>query len=133
MSSARTLSQADLLAESKERFGDDWLNWAFTCPNCGDTATGRDFTVALTNYPRKGPGDNDVQAHHILGQECIGRTLGALSGPPTGDQGRSRAERGCDWTAYGLIHGPWEVTLPEGGSVWCFPLADAPAPAEVRA
>lgn len=127
----RTLTQAELIAECKNRFGDDWLTWAFKCPNCGDTATGLDFTVALNNHPRKDPGGNDVQAHQILGQECIGRILGALSGSPTSDQGCGRAARGCDWAAYGLIPGPWEIVLPEGGSVWAFPLADAPAPAEV--
>jgi hypothetical protein len=129
----RILTQAALIAEAKERFGEDPMTWAFKCPNCGDVATGLDFTAALNNHPRKGPDGNDVQVHHILGQECIGRTLGALSGSPTGDQGRSRAERGCDWAAYGLISGPWEIVLPEGGSVWSFPLADTPAPAEVKA
>lgn len=126
----RTLAQDELLAQLKERFGDNWLNWAFTCPNCGDTATGLDFTVALDNHPRKHRDGSDVHAHEILGQECIGRTTGALAGRPTLDSGRSRAERGCDWAAYGLFRGPWEITLPDGNSMWSFPLADVPAQPE---
>jgi hypothetical protein len=66
----------------------------------------------------------DVGHPDRAGQECIGRHLGALS--PTSDQGRSRAERGCDWAAYGLICGPWTVVMPDGHEVHSFPLADAP-------
>ncbi|MGW6502930.1 VVA0879 family protein [Nonomuraea angiospora] len=129
----RKLTQDELLAEAAQRFGKAPLTWAFTCPNCGDTATGADFDAALNNHPRTHPNGNHVRYWEILGQECIGRHLGALDGPPTQDSGRARAERGCDWAAYGLIRGPWEILLPDGESIWCFPLADAPAPAEVRA
>jgi hypothetical protein len=42
------------------------------------------------------------------------------------------AERGCDWTAYGLIPGPWEIVFPAEGDVpgrtmRSFPFADAGA------
>ncbi|MGP3917643.1 VVA0879 family protein [Nonomuraea sp. 10N515B] len=120
----RKLTHAEFLAEAEKRFGKDPLKWAFACPNCSDTATGLDFTVALTSHPRTDAHGREVRYWEILGQECIGRTLGALSGDPTTDQGRGRAERGCDWAAYGLIRGPWEIVLPEGQSIWCFPLAD---------
>jgi hypothetical protein len=114
MSEHRKLTQAELLAEAKERFGDDPLDFAFKCPRCGDVATIRDFP-------------KDKRA--VAGQECIGRHLGALEGEPTNDSGRSRAKRGCDWAAYGLIRGPWEIVMPDGHSAWGFPLADAPASA----
>lgn len=106
-----TWTQAELLAEAKRRFGEDPRDWAFRCPRCGDVATARDFKQA----------DADP---NCIGQECIGRHLGALKGPPTDDGGRSIAKRGCDWAAYGLIGGPWMVELPNGKTLPSFPLAD---------
>lgn len=112
MTENRKLTQDELVAEAKERFGNDPLDYAFQCPNCGDVAKIRDF-----------PDGTKERA----GQECLGRHLGALSGPPTQDSGRKRAERGCDWAAYGLFRGPWEIVMPDGHSAWSFPLAEAHA------
>jgi hypothetical protein len=88
-------TQAELMAEGRARFGDDPLTWAFVCPSCGDVATLRDFQDAT----------GDIA---LAGQECIGRSLGALLKPPSN-------ERGCDWAAYGLLPGPWIVVLPAHG------------------
>lgn len=93
-------TQAELMAEARARFGDDPLDFAFVCPSCDDVATIRDFKEAGGPY--------------LAGQGCIGRLLGALSGPPT---------RGCDWAAFGLIGGPWQIVLPGGKKVWSFRLA----------
>lgn len=107
-SQVRKLTQAELMAEAKERFGDDWMKWAFCCPRCGDVASFGDFKEAGAEA-------------HLAGQECIGRTLGAL--------GNGEYEgRGCDWCAYGLLRGPWEVVVPADEekaerSIWSFPLA----------
>ena len=117
----RTLTQAELIAEAAERFGPDPMKWAFICPSCGDTATGQDFREALTDNPRTRHRTGEtVIASDLLGQECIGRTLGALA---TSDD--KYAGRGCTWTAYGLFSGPWEITLPSGRSMHGFPLAPA--------
>lgn len=105
-------TQKELLAEAKRRFGDDPLDWAFVCPTCGDVATARDFKAAGGDPNR-------------IGQECIGRSMGALSGAPTKDGGRSKASRGCDWCAYGLFRGPWIITMPDGREVGSFRLAEA--------
>jgi hypothetical protein len=113
----RTLTQAELVAEAKARFGNDPAQWAFTCPACGDTATGRDFRDALAAHPRTRKGE-PVVASDLLGQECIGRVLGALRVPANEYRGR-----GCDWCAFGLISGPWAVVQPDGRKIPCFPLA----------
>jgi hypothetical protein len=56
------------------------------------------------------------------GQECIGRSLGAL------DISKPRYDgRGCNWAAYGLLPGPWTIVMDDGHEVHSFPLADAPA------
>lgn len=123
-SKGRTLTQAELLAELQARFGHDPMNWAFQCPSCGDVATGRDFREALAAHPRHERGQA-VTASDVLGQECIGRTLGALS-----KSGGKYKGRGCDWCAYGLFGGPWTVTLPDGGTMRCSPLAPAPVARE---
>jgi predicted RNA-binding Zn-ribbon protein involved in translation (DUF1610 family) len=94
----REMTYATFKAEATERFGPDQLTWPFRCPNCGDVATARDFMAAGADPCR-------------TGQECIGRTLRTLR------QGDPRAERGCDWTAYGLIPGPWEIVFPAEGDV----------------
>lgn len=94
------LTHADLVEEAVERFGADAMQWAFQCPNCGDIATCREFLDAT--------GTNGA-----VGQECIGRHVEG---------------RGCDWTAYGLIPGPWAVTTAGGKVIRSFPLAPAPEP-----
>jgi hypothetical protein len=127
MSEARKLTQEELLTEARARFGDNPLDWAFRCPHCGDVATGNDFSEALAKHPRKNRDGSATMTSDIIGQECIGRTLGALKGPAGTSGGRGEAPRGCDWCAYGLFPGPWEIVLPGGRSMHAFPLADAAA------
>ncbi|MFC8676715.1 VVA0879 family protein [Streptomyces griseorubiginosus] len=116
----RKLTQAELLEEARARFGDDPLQWAFICPSCRDVATGQDFQQALAANPRKHTTGQDVSATDIVGQECIGRSLGAL------DKRQTYTGRGCTFVAYGLIPGPWEVALSNGRTMRTFPLARAP-------
>ena len=112
---ARTLTHEQLRAEAAARFGPDPMGWAFQCPACGDVATLRDFRASGGNPNR-------------AGQECIGRLLG--SGPA--EHGKpAQGVRGCDWAAYGLIPGPWAVTIPASygrpaTTLRAFPLAPAP-------
>lgn len=111
----RKLTQDELMTEATARFGTDPMKFAFQCPRCSDVASLQDFKDAGAS-----PG--------MAGQECIGRTLGALK-KEHGPNGEKYAGRGCDWTAYGLLRGPWEVVVPAEGdkperSVWGFPLAD---------
>lgn len=125
--SGYTITQTELVAMAKERFGDDPKTYAFQCPNCQDIASIGDFIEAGA----------DPSA---AGQECIGRSLNALKGAPTNDSGKSKG-RGCDWSAYGLFGGPWRIVLPgapepgrEAGPepdthiAYSFPLAPAPEP-----
>lgn len=105
----RKLTQNQLLAEVRERFGDDPMDWAFTCPTCQTVTTGRELSDALKAYPRRNRNGDKTITSDLLGRECIGRT---------------HPEMGCDWAAYGLFRGPWEVELPDGESQWCFPIAD---------
>jgi len=108
----RKLTQAELMAEAKERFGEDVMTWAFRCPSCGDVASLGDFKAADAD-----PG--------LAGQECIGRILGALSKAIKKYKGRAFHS-----AAYGLCRGPSQIDLPPDGnkpvrSAWSFPLADA--------
>lgn len=109
-----TMTQDDFLAELRRRFGEDPMNWAFRCPNCGDVATGQDWRDALDRLGSNKP------ASSFLGQCCIGRVALDLNGD------RSKPERGCDWAAYGLFRGPLAVTTAEGKTLWAFPIAEAP-------
>lgn len=119
--STRKLTQNELIAEAVERFGGDPMNWAFKCPFCGDVATGRDFREALEAHPRTHASGEALTASSLLGQECIGRTLGVLR------RDAKYTGRGCNWAAYGLFSGPWFVVLPSGREVASFPLAEVRA------
>lgn len=106
MSEYRKLTQEEFLAEATERFGSDHWQWKARCYHCGDVASLAEFRDAGAD-----PGK--------WGQECLGRTLG-------------KDVRGCDFAAYGLIPGPWEMVLPSeddkpGTSIRCFALAEASA------
>lgn len=124
MTGHRKLTQAELFAELTERFGPDPMGWAFKCPACGDVATGGDFKAALAEHPRTHRGGEPVWATDIFGQECVGRTLGALD-----KDGPKYTGRGCNFAAYGFIPGPWAVELPDGGQMHVFPIGPAPAEA----
>lgn len=89
------LTQQELHAKGLELFGPDPLSWKFRCMNCRDEASLQDFIDVGADPGR-------------AGQECIGRSLGALNHPKTN-------VRGCDFVAYGLIPGPWEIVLPAEG------------------
>lgn len=103
-------TQDELVAALTERFGDDPKSWSFRCPRCGDIATSTDFKSAMEARDLPGFGSDR------LGQECIGRLLGALSKEGV-------TPRGCDWAAYGLFRGPEFVILPDGREIPSFPVA----------
>lgn len=118
-----TLTRDEFNTTLENRFGENPARWAFKCPACGDIATGQDFRQALKDHPRKNRHTGgEMIASDIMGQECIGRTLGALEGPAKDWNGR-----GCDWCAYGLFAGPDFIEVPnEYGTttkVPCFPIA----------
>lgn len=107
---SRTLTQATLIAEATAAFGDDSWKWAFRCPRCDDVATPQDFRDAGADPNR-------------IGQECIGRRTWELAQAAGSGSGRPLVSRGCDWTAYGLLRGPWLIQMPNGDTVGSFPLA----------
>ncbi|MBE7053379.1 MAG: hypothetical protein E7391_03790 [Ruminococcaceae bacterium] len=61
--------------EGKRRFGDNFENWKFVCPKCGNVASGKEFKEA-------GAEPNAMYC------ECIGRYTN---------------DKGCNWAAYGLF------------------------------
>lgn len=121
------ITQQELLETLRTRFGANPADWAFQCPSCKDIATAGDFAQALKDHPRIDRNGDPVTAGTILGQECIGRTLGALLAPAGKYEGR-----GCDWVAYGLIPGPLAVLMPNGNVARSFPIAPAAEPAANR-
>ena len=106
--STRKLTQDELLTELHERCGTDPMQWAFICPNCETITTSQEMANALKAYPQQNRSGNPVIASDVIGQECIGRI---------------DPDQGCNWAAFGLFRGPWEIELPNGDSMWCFPIA----------
>lgn len=87
------ITQDELFTEATLRFGADPLDFKFTCPSCGDVTTLREWKKLIGNTDRGG-------------QDCIGRVKLAVrreAGIPE--------TRGCDWAAYGLFRGPWEIVV----------------------
>jgi hypothetical protein len=97
------MTHAEWLAEAIRRFGPDPLGYTFVCPSCGDEAAVRDWPPQMRTR---------------AGQECIGVALLDVSGE------REWIGRGCQWRAYGLISGPWEITMPDGKVLRAFAFAD---------
>lgn len=109
----RHLTQDELLAELVEKFGENPLDWAFTCPACDDTVTGREYRDVLQSAHPDEYGRTVFASNH-LGVECVGRHT---------------TSRGCDWAAYGLFRGPWFVTVTDtnehrGETFPRFPIAE---------
>ena len=117
----KRMTQDEMVRELTRRFGPSPNNWAFVCPMCGDVATGADWKSALVDRGIKEKDGTPANASDYLGQECIGRVLGALSGSV--EDGQKYSGRGCDWCAYGLFRGPWFIVLPDGREVGSFPTA----------
>ena len=71
----KVYTKDEWLAEGKRLFGENFEDWKFKCPRCGNVAAGREFKEA-------GVEPNSMYC------ECIGRHV---------------AGKGCDWAAYGLF------------------------------
>jgi hypothetical protein len=92
--------------EGKRRFGSDFEEWKFVCPNCGRVTAVKEF---------KPFGAEPSDAY----QNCIGRFNGKGGG------GKDTAN-GCDWAAYGLFGtlGLGAVVRHDGGDVQVFDFAE---------
>jgi hypothetical protein len=100
----KTMTQAELVAELRQRFGDDARQWTFICPICKTRQNANDF-FATGQFK---PGTGEVNKY--LGFSCIGRFTGAGPHKP----GRAPG-RGCDWTLGGLLQvHELEIILPNG-------------------
>jgi hypothetical protein len=109
----RKLTQDELVAQLRARYGDDPMQWAFICPTCKTVTTGQMMSDALKAYPSHRRTGEKIITSDVLGRECIGRT---------------DPDQGCDWAAYGLFKGPWEVEIEKDKTMYCFPIAPAPPP-----
>lgn len=114
----RTITQEELVAEMRQRFGDNARQWKFVCPMCKTVQCADDFFATGKFQPGTG------EVNKYLGFSCIGRFTGAgapRSGTPPG--------RGCNWTLGGLlqIH-ELEIILPDGKRSPAFEIAEAPTP-----
>lgn len=72
----KTYTPEEWRTEGKRRFGENFEDWKFKCPSCGNIANGQEFKEA-------GAEPNDMY------QNCIGRFNGKT--------------KGCDWAAYGFF------------------------------
>ena len=100
-------THAEWMAETRRRFGDDAMHWAFVCPSCGHVATVKDWMDA---------GASEGEAAF----SCIGRRmpnpkrLGEKTGP-------------CNYAGGGLFHlNPVIVVFPDGKERETFDFAEAP-------
>ena len=100
------------MAEGKKRFGDDFTEWRFVCPICGNVAAVGDFK------PYKHQGATSDTAT----EQCFGRFTGTLH-----KAFATRAELGrpCDYALFGLFRLPGViVVMPEGDERMAFAFAE---------
>lgn len=100
----RTVTWDQYIAEAKERFGPDHMNWKFVCPACGHIASVADYKAA-------GAPDSAVAF------SCVGRWAGAKRG--AFEDGKDGP---CDYAGAGLFC----ISLVKiEGAGYYFELADA--------
>jgi hypothetical protein len=71
----RQQTSEEWMAEGERRFGEDFNNWKFECPACGNVHSVKDFK------------DLGLDPN-LTYQECIGRHV---------------KDKGCDWCSYGFL------------------------------
>lgn len=92
-------------AEGTRRFGDDVMQWRFTCPSCGFVASTQDYKDA--GAPAT-----------AVGYSCIGRYLDAC-------QEMCSAPGPCNYAGGGLFQlNPVTVSFPNGFKTNFFAFAD---------
>lgn len=70
-------TKSEWISEGIKRFGQDFSNWKFKCPHCGNVASGKEFR------------DLGVEDPNVMYLECIGNY---------------DKTKGCDWKAYGFLN-----------------------------
>lgn len=68
-------NRREWIDKGKELFGENYDDWRFVCPQCGNVATGKEFKELGVNP-------------NAMYCTCIGRHV---------------KDKGCDWAAYGLF------------------------------
>lgn len=90
-------------AEGKRRFGDDFKEWLFVCPACGNVQAIKDFEAF------KDQGANPDSARLV----CIGRFRGANKN--AGLDGTGNRKGPCNYTSGGLLKlNPVRIKTEEG-------------------
>ena len=103
----QTMTEAEWHALGEKLFGAEMSRWRFVCPSCHVVASiekARALPAAEIAVLRAGGWRPE--------SECIGRYF---------------ADRGCDWCAYGLLHGPFFVEREDGRKTPCFGFYVPPA------
>ncbi len=101
------------LAEGTRRFGENFDDWKFICPICGNIAAVADFK------PFKDVGATPDSATN----QCIGR----FNGSPYRAFGNSLKERGkpCDYALFGLFRLPGVIVkAADGKEIMAFAFAE---------
>lgn len=78
-------SREEWLDKGRELYGDDYYQWKFRCPACGNIARIEDYK----EFKDKGASPDSAAT------ECLGRYKRGRKGPLK-----------CDWAAYGFFSGP---------------------------
>jgi hypothetical protein len=121
MTTMKTMTQDEFLAEAKRRFGDKVTEWKFVCPACGTVQSVQQLLDAVI---KSGGKKDDV--HGYIGFSCIGRFTGMSDEGIASKNKGEKWDKGCNWTLGGLltIHS-LEVIVDGGVKRPTFELAEA--------
>lgn len=100
----KTFTHADWLDLGRARFGENFDDWRFVCPICGNVASIGEFR----RFKEQGATPESAAS------ECIGRYL-PKSHKAFGTDEPNTPKKPCDYAGYGLLRlSPWRVAFPDG-------------------
>jgi hypothetical protein len=101
------MTKEEWLERGKVLFGEDFYEWRFVCPICGNVAAVKDYKP----YKDKGAHANSATC------ECIGRYTGA--------QSSFDGTKPCNYAGYGLFRLSPVIVLDDGKEIHSFAFAEA--------
>ena len=108
-------TQEEWMKEGKRLFGEEFLNWKFKCPMCGNIQTPEEFRKFKDN------GASPDSAR----QECIGRYLPKDKVTTAFGDKNKKVKSPCDYASYGLFRIGHNIKLDNGKETVSFPFADS--------
>lgn len=105
------MTENEWLEKGKSLFGDDFLQWKFKCPICGNIQKPEDFK----HFKNNGATPDSARS------ECIGRYMPKEKVTTAFGNKNKKVKSPCDYASYGLLRFGHKITLNNGEETFAFP------------